>query len=217
VTCGVRTLPRVVFLSAVLFLLFPGAAAAEWQFTPFVGYTFKGSTTFVDFDLDEDNVATDDTRISLGGAVRLIGSSPLGLEAYYVHTPGFFDTRQFNIALPRIVASRTYAVMGNIVLATPLNWNRYGLRPSLSGGIGLMHASADDQLQILPYRLNLIGMNLGGGAVGFLSDRIGVRFDLRYFRNIKGIPLEDLEFPVTAGQPVRLRYWTIGFGVVVKN
>ena len=53
-------------------------------------------------------------------------------------------------------------------------------------------------------------MNVGGGAVGFLSDHVGVRFDLRYFRNIKGVSQEDLEdFPVTLGEPVRLRYWTI--------
>ena len=30
-----------------------------------------------------------------------------------------------------------------------------------------------------------------------LSERIGVRFDFRYFRNIKGVSAEDLEFPVT--------------------
>ena len=80
-----------------------------------------------------------------------------------------------------------------------------------------MHASATDQLQILPYRLNLLGMNIGGGAVGFLSDHVGVRFDLRYFRNIKGIPLEELDLGITVGQPVRLRYWTIDFGVVIKK
>jgi len=221
VKLGVRTLCRVLLFSAILFLTFPDAAAAEWQFTPFIGYTFKGSTTIVDFDLDDDpdrrRVATDETRINFGGSVRLIGASPIGVEAYYVHTPGFFDARPFNIALPRIVESRTYAVMGNVVLSTPLSWNRYGLRPSLSAGIGLMHASARDQISIIPYRLNLLGMNVGGGAVGFLSDHIGVRFDLRYFRNIKGVPLEDLDPTVTLGQPVRLRYWTLDFGVVIKN
>jgi hypothetical protein len=159
----------------------------------------------------------DDTRFNFGGAVRLIGEWPVGLEAYYVHTPGFFGAPTVNIDLPRIVESRTYALMGNVVLTTPLSWNRYGLRPSLSGGIGLMHASASDQLQIFPYRFNLLGMNIGGGAVGFVSDHVGVRFDLRYFRNIKGVALDELEFPVTVGDPLRLRYWTIGFGVVFKK
>jgi hypothetical protein len=208
---------RVLGLSAFLILTVSRIARAEWQFTPFIGYTFKASTTIVDFDLDENQVATDDTRVNFGGAVRLVGEWPIGVEAYFVHTPGFFDTQTFNITAPRIIESRTYALMGNVVLTTPLSWNRYGLRPSLSGGIGLMHASATDQLQILPYRLNLLGMNIGGGAVGFLSDHVGVRFDLRYFRNIKGIPLEELDLGITVGQPVRLRYWTIDFGVVIKK
>ena len=62
--------------------------------------------------------------------------------------------------------------MGNVVLATPRHWNRYGLRPSLSGGIGLMHAALDDQHQVFPFTLNLFGMNIGGGR-GRLSRPIG--------------------------------------------
>ena len=210
---------RVLVLSAFLIVTFAPIARAEWQFTPFIGYTFKTTSTFVDFDPDPDRVATDQTRLNFGGAVRLIGEWPIGFEAYYVHTPGFFDPKQqFNIPLPVVLESRTYAVMGNVVLTTPLSWNRYGLRPSLSGGIGLMHASEEDQLQVIRYRVNLLGMNIGGGAVGFVSDHVGVRFDLRYFRNIKGLSQEDLgDFPVTVGQPVRLRYWTLGFGVVFKK
>ena len=212
-----RTGCRILVLSALLTLSWPSIARAEWQFTPFIGYTFKGSTTILDFDFDEDQVATDDTRVNFGGAIRLIGAWPIGLEAYYVHTPGFFDAETFSIDLPRIVESRTYALMGNVVLTTPLSWNRYGLRPSLSGGIGLMHASARDQNGIIPYQLNLLGMNIGGGAVGFLSDHVGVRFDLRYFKNIKGVPLEELDPLITVGQPVRLRYWTLDFGIVFKK
>jgi hypothetical protein len=210
---------RILVLSACLILTLPPAARAEWQFTPFIGYTFKATSTFVDFDLDENRVATDETRLNFGGAVRLIGESPFGTEFYYVHTPDFFDPKpQFNIVLPRVLESRTYAVMGNVVLSTPRHWNRYGLRPSVSGGIGLMHASEEDQLGVIRYRVNLLGMNAGGGAVGMLSDHVGVRFDLRYFRNIKGVSQDDLgDFPVTAGEPVRLRYWTVAFGVVIKK
>jgi len=213
---GVRTLGRVLALTAILFAI-PARAHAEWQFTPFVGYTFRATSTFIDFDLREDRQATDETRFDFGGSVRLIGDSPLGVEAYYIHTPGFFDAKQFDFNQARVLESRTYAFMGNLVLSTPRHWNRYGLRPSLSGGIGLMHASLDDGLQLFPYHQNLLGMNIGGGAVGMLSDRIGVRFDFRYFRNIKGVSAEDLEFPVTAGESVRLRYWTLGFGLVIKS
>ena len=81
--------------------------------------------------------------------------------------------------------------MGNVVLTTPRSWNPYGLRPFVSGGIGLLHATATDALEFSPVNTNLLGYNVGGGAVGFLNDRVGLRFDLRYFRNLK--PSDDPE------------------------
>ena len=118
--------------------------------------------------------------------------------------------------LPRTLGSRTYALMGNVVLATPRSLE--SLRPAavLSGGLGLIHASAEDQLDLLAYRLNLLGLNVGGGAVGFLSDRVGLRFDLRYFRNISGVPEEDLE-PAHARRAAPAPLLDAAFGVVIKK
>ncbi len=105
--------------------------------------------------------------------------------------------------------------MGNAVLTTPRAWNQYGLRPYVSGGIGLLHASRADARNLTTFSLDLLGMNAGGGAVGFLSDRIGLRFDLRYFRKIQGPVEDELDFPVSIG-PIRLRQWTTSLGVVIK-
>jgi hypothetical protein len=212
-----RACLRISRLAACIVLLLPGSAHAEWQFTPFLGYTFNGSTNLIDFGLVNNQTANDEPHIDFGGSVSLLGGGPIGLEAYYVHTPGFFDARQIDITQPRVTDSRTYAVMGNVVLATPRAWNNYGLRPAISGGIGLIHAASVDERDLFPFALNLWGMNLGGGAVGFLSDRVGVRFDLRYFRTLRGVAQEDLEVPVTLGQPVRLSYWTATFGIVFKK
>jgi hypothetical protein len=106
--------------------------------------------------------------------------------------------------------------MGNAVLATPRRWNRYGLRPFVSGGIGLLHASRSDTLGIIPINdLDLLGMNIGGGAVGMVTERVGIRFDLRYLRKIEGPDETTIDPPVAFG-PIRLRYWTTTFGVVFK-
>jgi hypothetical protein len=191
-------------------------ARAEWQFTPFLGYTFNGSTTLIDFGLVNNQTANDEPHIDFGGSVSLLGDGPIGLEGYFIHTPNFFESKQFNIVLPRTLGSRTYAMMGNVVLTIPRSWNRYGLRPLLSGGVGLIHAAAEDQGDVLGYSLNLWGVNVGGGAVGFVSDRVGLRFDLRYFQNISGVPDEQLPV-LTLGEPLRLRYWTATFGVVFKK
>jgi hypothetical protein len=193
-----------------------GPAHAEWQFTPFLGYTFNGSTTLIDFGLVNNQTANDEPHIDFGGSVTLLGEGPLGLEGYFVHTPNFFESKQFNIFLPRTLGSRTYALMGNAVLTIPRSWNRYGLRPMLSGGVGLIHAAAEDQLDLLAYSLNLWGVNVGGGAVGFVSDRVGLRFDVRYFQNVSSVSDEELA-RLTLGEPLRLRYWTATFGVVFKK
>ena len=203
---------RVLTLTTFIVIAFPVRAHAEWQFAPFVGLTFKGSTTVI--DLEE---AFDDTRWDIGGVVRLGGPGPIGVESLFVYTEGGLVHTTQATAPTRVISSRTYAWMGNAVLTTPLSVNRYGLRPFVSGGLGVMHLTRRDITDLFPIRLNLLGMNAGGGAVGFVSDRVGLRFDLRYFRNIRGVPEEDLEVPITPrGEPIRLQYWTAAVGVVFK-
>lgn len=205
--------PVRLLLGTVLVLITAGPAQAEWQFTPFVGYTFKGATSLVDIE-----EAAGTRHWNLGGTVTVIGDLPLGLEAHVVYTPGFFQREGTGmVGALDVISSRTYAFMGNAVIAMPRQWNRYGLRPFASGGLGLLHAAAQDQLNILPVRINLLGMNAGGGAVGFVTDRVGLRFDLRYFRSVQGPDVESLDPPISSGLPVRLRYWTASIGVVFRH
>ena len=214
---GARTLCRVLVLSAAFILSGPAPAHAEWQFSPFIGYTFRDHDQSVDFDLSEDSAATDEPHLNFGGRVRLIGDSPIGVEAYYVHTPGVL--RRQAVQHQPAPESREPHLRGHgkrgARHAAPLESLRaeaVAVRRHRSDA-----RSLDDQGQVLPFTLNLLGMNIGGGAVGFLSDRIGVRLDLRYFRYIGGVSAEDLDLPVTFGDSVRLRYWTLGFGVVIKK
>lgn len=206
---------RALPLAALLVFLCPSRATAEWQVVPFFGYTFKGATTLIDL---ERGVET--THWHLGGLLRAVGDGPFGLEGLFLHTPGFFERSEDELAAENLVTSvresRTYALMGNVVLTAPRRWNEYGLRPYVSGGIGRMHVQSVDLNAAFPLRLDLLGMNVGGGGVGFVSDRIGLRFDLRYFRNVRGVDQTATEVPVTIlGEPVRLRYWTGNVGVVI--
>jgi hypothetical protein len=207
-----RTPVRVLALVGVLLVSVPKTAHAEWQLTPFLGLTFKGDTTLTDHEQ-----ATDKTHWTFGGSVALMGSGPVGVEGVIAYTPGFFQQDNPPLGIngevpPDIVSSRTLAIMGNVVLTTPRNWNEYGLRPFVSGGIGLLHAATTEALALTPVNTNLLGYNIGGGAVGFLNDRVGLRFDLRYFSNLK--PSDDPELSVTAR--VHLSYWTSSVGVVLK-
>ena len=56
------------------------------------------------------------------------------------------------------------------------------------------------------------GINLGAGAMGFLSDHVGIRGDIRYFRALSD-PDEDNEFDIALGD---FDYWRATFGVTFR-
>jgi len=198
---------RLLVLVGILISCGPASARADWQIAPFIGFTFQGETTLID---SEQAVGKADW--SFGTAVTLLGAPPLGVEGVVLYTPGFFQQDNPRADLPDVVSSRALAIMGNVVLSTPRKWTEYGLRPYISGGIGLLHASSKDEFNLLPVKVNLLGYNIGGGAIGFLTDRAGLRFDLRYFSDLK--PSDSPEECVR-GQ-CQLSYWNASVGIVFR-
>lgn len=214
---------RVLGICGLFAVLTPASAAAEWQFAPFVGFMFKGESNLLEPNIPPDEDApfgVNQRHWNLGGTVRLVGPGPLGVEALVQWIPGFFEPAETGSLEPTdpdstpITSSYGFALMGNVVLTTPRSWNEYGLRPFVSGGLGLLRAVHDDAT--LPVRANLPGYNVGGGAVGFLTDRVGLRFDLRYFRHVPPGKEPTDDTPILPGDRVRLHYWTGTVGVVIK-
>jgi hypothetical protein len=207
---AVRATVRAVGLAGILLAAAPEPARADWQLSPFIGLTFGGETTLLD-----QEKAVGNAHWHFGGAVRIIGAGPIGVEGLVVYTPGFFEQDNppsvGGVLPPDVVDSRTLAVMGNVVLATPRHWTEYGWRPFVSGGIGLLSATANDALDLLPVHARLLGYNVGGGAVGFLNERTGFRFDFRYFGSLN--PSDDPEIAIGR---VDLSYWTGSVGVVFR-
>jgi hypothetical protein len=112
-----------------------------------------------------------------------------------------------------VTGSQTMALMGNVVLTTPRRWTEYGLRPFVSGGLGLLRASTTyREGGPVPFTSNLTGFNIGGGAIGFLSQRTGLRFDLRYYANVH----QPEQGPIAIGR-VHLSYMTASVGVVIRR
>lgn len=195
---------RPLALALVCLAATPAAAAAEWHFVPMAGVTFNGSTTLVDVERAADNV-----HKNFGGAVTLLGGGLFGAETVFVFTPGFFD----RVGGSLIRSSGTYTWMGNAVLTLPQRWTEYGLRPFVSGGLGIMHASATPKREGLPFSVNMPGFNIGGGAVGFLSSRTGVRFDLRYYHTLH----DTDKGPVAVVGKARLGYLSGSIGIVFRR
>jgi hypothetical protein len=200
----------------VLVLGCPRVGAAEWHITPTVGLTFAANTSLIDPDHGTEKVHT-----HLGGTVSFLGGGVLGVEGLVVITPGFFKgpgsvDPVTNSARKLIKGSRSFVLMGNLMLTAPRRWTEYNLRPFVSGGVGLLQASYEETTEgIIPVSVKLAGFNIGGGAIGFFSPRTGVRFDLRYYSNLYGqSPREGL---LLTSDKIHLRYMTASVGLVLRR
>jgi hypothetical protein len=196
------------------------AKSGEWHFTPLFGVTFGGSTTFVDLQQ-----GTGKAHMNFGGAVSRFGEGIVGVEGIVVYTRHFFESddplEPGEIAPPEIAKSYTLSAMGNVVLTVPKRWTEYFLRPYVSGGFGMLRAVSIDQPpspQAEPVFLvesNQPAFNIGGGAIGFLTQGTGLRFDFRYHAGLRRDPGKDAESVV--GPDLHLRYMTAQVGVVIRR
>jgi hypothetical protein len=192
---------RLLTVTCIVLICHAAPAHADWQLAPFFGYAFKGSTTLLNL---EDGAAK--VHWNFGGTATFIGAGPVGVEGVFIFIPHFFEAGNIGA----IATSRTYALMGNVVVAAPKGWNEYGLRPFVSGGLGLMRATQQTTVNVLPLNESMLGYNVGGGAVGFITDHTGLRFDLRYYSSLS----RNEDSPAIG--PAQLRYWTGTVGVVFK-
>ena len=95
-------------------------ASADWQFAPFFGFSFKGSTSLVDVENGAPRV-----HMAVGGTASWIGRGPIGVEGLFSLVPHFFDSDEVSA----LTTSRAYAVMGNVVVSAPLGSGKpYRLR-----------------------------------------------------------------------------------------
>lgn len=190
-------------------MLVPGRLeAAEWQYTCLGGITFLGSTTLVDSDLASSNL-----HVSFGGAATFLTNGIVGVEGIAQLTPRFLK----NGGSALVASGRTEAFMGNVVFTAPRRLTEYTLRPFVSGGVGLLRASLEGvPVQgigpLVAYGTNLAGLDVGGGAIGFLTNHLGLRFDLRYFST-----LNRTDQGANAVGKTHLSYMTATVGFVYRR
>lgn len=174
-------------LAASLLACTPTPAAAEWYFTPFFGWDVAANTTLIDLEY----LGANRTKVTVGGSAAVFFGI-IGVEADYAFAPRFFqnpdpprDPLNPNPPVgPLVASSHLQTLTGNVILAAPLSWTQESLRPYLVGGAGWMDAASVDVIGDVPVNCNMTAFNIGGGAIGMLSNRAGLRFDLRRFRGI---------------------------------
>ncbi len=199
---ALRRCPTLLVLALLLAAPAP-AHAQDVLVIPYLGFTFKGgSALFADLERGSGETAS-----ALGASVALVGAGILGLEADIGYLPGFFERGKRQIVVP---GSSVTSLTGSVMLTLPLGITRESLRPYVVAGGGLMRAEARDIISTFPIRSTMPAVALGGGAVGFLSNSVGVRFDLRYVRS-----LGQGDDPI-AGTGPRIRFWRGSVGLVLR-
>jgi hypothetical protein len=177
-------------------------ARADWLITPFVGTSFGGETTFLVLE------AGAGSRMTLGASVALLGAGILGVEADVAHTPKFFEGEN---PTGLVLSSRVTTITGNVMLAAPLSLTRESLRPYLVGGLGLLQGRSRHAGGVFPLDEDRLGLSLGGGAIGFVTDRTGLRFDVRHIKAITGA-----DGPLARDGVSRLSFWRASVGVTLR-
>ena len=201
---------RTVVLCLFLLGACASEAAAEWHFVPMAGLTMFGSTSMFD-----PESGTGRRHLNAGATVSWLSRGIFGVEAMTIWTPNFFagelESEFLDADANRslVESSRALSLMTNVVVTLPQRWTEYGLRPFISGGFGLMHARTISE--VFPTTVNVRGINIGGGAVGFLTNDTGLRFDVRYHST-----LNRLEGAPAFGD-AHLRYVTASIGLVIRR
>jgi opacity protein-like surface antigen len=168
-------------------LLVAVPAAADTVVTGSVGRAFGGEL--------------EDSQLSYGLALGFMGDGIFGFEIEATYTPDFFgDTPGGD--------NNTTTLMGNILLGAPIGDKA---RIYATGGVGLLKFRVDDTDDFFDVSRNDFGVNAGAGVFVYFSDNIGLRGDIRYFRDVR--EEDDGEFDVDFGG---FDYWRGSIGVSFK-
>lgn len=198
---------RTGWLALALWLSAPVPAAAEWQVRPYIGFTFGGATTFVD---PEKAIGTKNAVVGASGG--WLGDI-VGLEADFGRAPGFFQRKdQPPVPEAQLLTSAVTTLTGNVVIALPARMAGYGLRPYFSGGAGLMHIDTVARLNLLDIHRTLPTLSLGGGVTGFLTNRVGLSWDIRRLSTLRG---EGETLGNSLGRE-RLSFWRATMAVALR-
>lgn len=193
---------RFRYLAAISVLaigLSAAPARADFFITPFTGVTFSGDTPA--------------NRFVYGATFGFTGNSPLGFEIDFGHAPNFFDTEDEFFDFEGKLSITT--LMFNLsVGGAPIGG---GVRPFVSGGMGLLRGSVKDVDDFFDdVTRNDFALNLGGGLSGYFNDHIGIRGDVRYFRSLTGEDNDGFILDPTEFDLGDFDFWRGSVGVTFK-
>ena len=186
----IRVASRLVTSVAFGLALSAAPAAAETLFIPWLAANSGGPYS--------------SGAIEVGGSVGVTIAGVIGVDFELGYAPSFFGNG---------LQGSVVTAMGNVTVGIPFDRSQSGgIRPYVSGGLGLIRPSVD----ITPYGYsitdNSLGVNAGGGVMGFFGRHLGVRVDIRYLHSLDN----DAAAPPNALDLSRLHFWRTSSGLVIR-
>jgi opacity protein-like surface antigen len=195
---------KVLLLAAVTALaLAPVQARAEGYISPWVA-TNAGTG----FNSSNLNNSFDNGRIGFGTQVGAMGKGIIGGELDLGWSPSFFgNTNDFG-------NNSVFNVMGNVIIGLPIGGTHgAGLRPYATAGLGLIRTQIDGgTIATVSSSNNDFGWNAGAGIMGYFSDHVGLRGDVRYLRTLQN----NSNGAVIDFDPGNFHFWRASIGVVLR-
>ncbi|MDQ3068659.1 MAG: porin family protein [Acidobacteriota bacterium] len=186
---------KLMVLCALCVVLAPIRADAEWFISPFIGAAFGGRVP-------------DAPKIDYGASGGWMGRV-VGFEIDVSHRPDFFKANDVPDFL--LSESSVTTVMFNGLYRVPIGWER--VRPYAAAGIGLLRTRIGGGDDFVRGSGSNVGFNLGGGVMGDLGDRLALRGDVRYFRDLQELEGESEFFSLGND---KLDFWRATVGVAFR-
>jgi opacity protein-like surface antigen len=204
---------RKVIITATLLLITsvaaPKQASADWLLTPFIGWNWGGSADFAEFDDFDDEF---EQKANFGASLAWMGAGVIGFEIDFGYTPNFFENTAGSGDF-EFGDSNVTTLMGNLLIGVPVGGQSGpGFRPYVVGGLGIIKSRIGDAEDFFNVDSTSWGFDVGGGAVFFLSDKFGLRGDIRYFRSLEDDEPDD-EFDVGLAD---FRFWRGSIGATFR-
>jgi hypothetical protein len=179
-----RVMSALILTAAVAAVAAPTQARAEGYVSPWAGVNFGNG----------DRV--DNGRASFGVNAGGMGAGIIGGEVGFGYSPSFFGTTN------DFGNNTVIDLMGNVIVGVPIGGTHgAGVRPYVTAGLGLIRTQIDGG--------TVAQVKSSNNDWGYFNDHVGLRGDLRYFRNIQGDVINNIDFG-------SFHYWRGSIGVVFR-
>jgi len=189
---------KTLIVTGAMALVFaPMQARADGFVAPWIGTSFGSGSNI------------DNGRTTFGVTAGAMGAGVVGGEVDFGYNPSFFGTKN------DFGNNTVINLMGNLIVGVPIGGTHGpGVRPYVTGGVGLLRSQIDGgTLTNVSSSNNMFGWNAGAGVMGYFAQHVGLRGDLRYMRSFEDATTGVTSIDVNGNQ---LKFWRASVGVVLR-